>query len=825
MWPNETTTPSLVDRHLFMNVLSSRVTMSACPLRRLASGRRVIGATTLACLAATMMNVSAQSGGRVIGPLPPAGPYDLPTHTQPPVVDRDYDGLSAWREAQLGTSDATSDSDGDGEGDFVEVELGTDPLDASNFTSVPPLTATLTGSGPNAPAVSVLRDDRVATVELDYVAGNPWTPFDLGADLAGPAGYRVSWWPSHLPSAVKRKVTSLRRVQIQPLLNGVRYDVRVEYVNRLGEIVGDNSAGVVHGGSDARVNTLRTEMTGFFDDFNVPEGLPDELRWNTTFSRVNDPALQAFFVNPQFHTHTAVGTPPDAFGDRGQTVHRTRTPLHLGPGETRRITFDLDGVSIGERTVWYLDLHRTNTDITSHFAIDGGAGFPGHPSPGLRFRFVGQRMSLWGFNSAGEQIRIAENSGLDWAGVQTFPNVRRTFELTVSETAAAVEIDGAAVLSADLGAFAMAPDDYTVHWTGFGYNTMKVNLPYFLLHWDNFGFDGPPSPERVHNYRVQVAGSDHGLSTNFQPLARSIMIPDALAPTDPGTQATATLRFTRQMDTFAPATWDPADTVTVGGVSFPIPEPLSTAVPTLGMSTLISANSPYSTKIELGTVGNGGTAPVVQGENIIEFRASQCGFCNVHIEIEYPPGSAPRYTSPDQLHDVPVHSDFPKVGAPARVTNIGATAVESWREHLDDPAEFQPTVSGALDIGVIVGGDFFSGQQLLRSNFVSELLASSGENPGIVEVAVSVRPDGAPASQATVIGVLATNTDCPAPQVVHNFPWDTQGLPNGVYEIYVHAVDSRGIQSFPDFPGVGQAAGAVSALNGFEFPLHVRVDN
>ena len=718
-----------------------------------------------------------------------------------------------------------SDSDGDGEGDFVEVALGTDPLDANEFTSVPGLAVMLDGSGPSAPAVRVLRDDRVATVELDYVAGNPWTPFDLGADLAGPVGYRVSWWPSHAPSLVKRTVTSLRRVQLQPLLNGVPYDVRVEYVNRLGEIVGDFAEGVVHGGSDGRVNALRSEMTGFFDDFNQPEGLPDELRWNTTFSRVNDPALQGFFVNKQFHTHTAVGTPPSSFGDRGQTVHRTRTPLHLGAGDTRRITFDLDGVSIGERTVWYLDLHRYSTDITSHFAIGGGVGFPGHPSPGLRFRFVGQRLSLWGFNDAGEQILISENADLDWDGVESFPNVRRAFELVVSATSASVTIDGVTVLSADLGAFALAPDDYTVHWTGFGYNTMKVNLPYFLLHWDNFGFDGPPITERVHNYRVQVAGSDHGLSTNFQPLTRTVAIPDALTPTMPGALATATLRFSRQMETFAPATWDAADTVTVGGVTYAMPEPLSTAVPALGMSTLISANSPYSTEIVLGTVGTGGTAPVVQGDNTIVFRASQCGFCNVHIEIEYPEGTAPRYTSPDELHEVPVHSDFPRVGAPARVTHMGATEVESWREDLDDPAQFSPTVSGTIDIGVIVGGDFFNGQRYLRGNFVSELIAGSGSNPGIVGVEVTVRPDGGTAAQSVSIGVLSTHADCPAPQVVHNFPWDTQGLPNGVYEVYVQAVDSRGVESFPDFPGMGESAGSVGALNGFEFPLHVRIAN
>jgi hypothetical protein len=81
-------------------------------------------------------------------------------------------------------------------------------------------------------------------------------------------------------------------------------------VNRFGKLVGDFSSGKFRGGDGRRVDRLREEMTGFFDDFNQPAGLPNELNWNTTFSKINDPDLQAFFVNPQLHTHTLVGHPP-----------------------------------------------------------------------------------------------------------------------------------------------------------------------------------------------------------------------------------------------------------------------------------------------------------------------------------------------------------------------------------------------------------------------------------------------------------------------------------------------------------------------------------
>ena len=322
-------------------------------------------------------------------------------------------------------------------------------------------------------------------------------------------GYRVTWWPVHRPQDVQHKLTALRRTQIQPLGNGVPYAVRVQGVDGMGHLVGGPAQGIVHGGSDARVRTLRAQLTGFFDDFNRPAGLPEERKWNTTFSKINDPALQAFFINHQFHSHTLVGTPATGYGDRGQTVHRVRNALQLGPGETRRIVFDLDGVGYGGRTVWYLDLLSAPVDITSHFAISGGAGFPGHPSPGLRFKLLGQELSLWSLTTDGEQILIVKQPSIDWDGFQTFPNVRRAFEILVSENNVRVTLDGGVVLDSPLGFGALAPGSYTVHWTAFGYNTMKVNLPYMLLHWDNFGFDGPAPSTVVHNYRSQVRG--HGL--------------------------------------------------------------------------------------------------------------------------------------------------------------------------------------------------------------------------------------------------------------------------------------------------------------------------
>jgi len=198
-------------------------------------------------------------------------------------------------------------------------------------------------SGDDAPDVWLYRDDRVATLELDYIPGNPWTPFDIESDGRGPVGYRVLWNRTGSRAQPNSLITSQRRVQIQPVANDVSYDVQVDYVNRWGEIIGSHSRGTFDGGSRFRVRRLRKEMSGFFDDFNRPMGLPDETKWNTTFSKINDPSLQAFFINAQYHTHTVVGTPAFGFGDRGQTVHRIRNKLRIEEDDTRRIVFDLDG--------------------------------------------------------------------------------------------------------------------------------------------------------------------------------------------------------------------------------------------------------------------------------------------------------------------------------------------------------------------------------------------------------------------------------------------------------------------------------------------------
>src|SRR5207247_5649166 len=96
------------------------------------------------------------------------------------------------------------------------------------------------------------------------------------------------------------------------------------------------SAPVTFTGDPTRVNNLRSRMNGFFDDFNLPEGAPDERKWNTAYSLCNAPDSNSFFINNQFHVHDTIFS---GNCDRGQDVNRPRAVLDLSDNITRTIVF------------------------------------------------------------------------------------------------------------------------------------------------------------------------------------------------------------------------------------------------------------------------------------------------------------------------------------------------------------------------------------------------------------------------------------------------------------------------------------------------------
>ncbi|MEM7315523.1 MAG: hypothetical protein AAF497_20465 [Planctomycetota bacterium] len=264
-------------------------------------------------------------------------------------------------------------------------------------------------------------------------------------------------------------------------------------------------------------------------------------------------------------------------------------------------------------------------------------------------------------------------------------------------------------------------------------------------------------------------------------------------------------------------------------VEFSIPEPTSNTNPELPLEELINVNAAYSTYIPLGKVGDevgpNNIAPLVRGMNDVTFEAEGCGFHNVHIEVKYPIGTEPGYTPPEAIHDIPLHHDFPLVGLPARITRIGNNEVDRNVWGMDDPATFKATVSGTIDVGMLVNGYEAFGPTTLVSDYVSPQLAGSGENPGIKVVRLLIRPDGGNKDSETVLAAIRTAGQSFAPQFVGKHSLDTTQFANGDYELFVIAFDTRDVASIPDFGGVGRQAGSLEALNGFYFPLHITIDN
>ncbi len=260
---------------------------------------------------------------------------------------------------------------------------------------------TVDNSLPNPTNVKAYADDRVATVM--------WDPAP-DADSRGIIGYYITWGAQSGGVFTNAKQTEYTVTQIQPLTNGVVYNVKVQSVHgsfanvptpdgwgggaseegrASGRVSNGNGATTTVTPSSARVDQLRQKMTGFFDDFNTPAGAFDELKWNHAASCIFYGSGGAF-LNNQFHAHNQLrsgGYSEDVAPcwDRGQMASRPRGVFDISgtsesnPGE---IVFDFDGVQFG-RDVWYIDLVPTTErttgvpiDVNTHQGSDDDLGNP-----------------------------------------------------------------------------------------------------------------------------------------------------------------------------------------------------------------------------------------------------------------------------------------------------------------------------------------------------------------------------------------------------------------------------------------------------------------
>jgi hypothetical protein len=150
-------------------------------------------------------------------------------------------------------------------------------------------------------------------------------------------GYVVSWGIVG-DSVVNKIQTPFSMTMIQPLTPGAMYWAHVQATSNDGSITGpSNTVQFAHDSS--RVDALRTQMTSFFDDFNIPAGPLDETKWNFALSMCSDVNYTFPFINNQFHAHQAVSSPISC--EKGLNVLRPRSTFDF-TGRTGTIVFDFD---------------------------------------------------------------------------------------------------------------------------------------------------------------------------------------------------------------------------------------------------------------------------------------------------------------------------------------------------------------------------------------------------------------------------------------------------------------------------------------------------
>lgn len=728
-----------------------------------------------------------------------------------------------------------------------------------------------------APVIRVLRDDRVATLEMDYDAENPAFQFwEMSGDPQDDAGFLVRWWPvagsegldgkarliqgndgaacldpDHLraPDLGSKAtgqlpgenwmVTGNRRVQLQPLDNGRSYELSVQRINALGRITSNAARLVFQGGDGSRVAQLRSQMT-YFDDFNRPMGPVDERLWSNAVMTSTDERYNQFFINHQLHAHTMHGTRVETTGDKSQTSQRFRKRIRVQEGVRRRVVFDTDSPLSG-RSVWYLDFNPVPTEVTGHasfFDIEGDAGLPAGV---LRLRMGGQTLSVSLIDPSGASRRIASVE-MDAVGRQAVPNVRRAFDVRVGTDGIQVFIDGRSVINTayigvESGAtYTFPAGDYELLWVGFGYNTTKDGVPYYLIHWDNFGFDGPVVDDRVvHDYVTRIAGSDYRKASASDGAAGrptfTIRIPDDLRPTAAGVAAEAWLVATYQMGDYSWMAVRPGDHVRVnGGPQVPLPPPGNNSTdPALDPDT--TWGLPYTARMKVADLTSTSAAPFVIGDNTFQFFATNVGLLNVHLEVLYPPGSEPAYTPPSQIHHFPLHAEVPRFGPPARIHHVGTQRV--GREHVFEPAHLEPgeeariAVAGVVQIDAEVGNTSWDpgwAAQLMRVPVSSIEVWSTGGTAGISKLELFLRRVGTGTGPGDPVRALDTAHDAPAPQGRYRIAFDSRAHANGDYELFLQATTPSGLKSHPSYGEEISHYGSEN-LSGAYRPVRIRIQN
>lgn len=702
-----------------------------------------------------------------------------------------------------------------------------------------------------APVLKIQRDDHVATLEMDFNPGAGWGGqlWNVGTDGKDAVGYLIKWWPddSEIPrldfsngcshdkatgtsviasqASPYRMVSANPVVQLQPVANDVLYHLEVVKVNGRGQICSPPSNMDFMGGSSARVNELKTQMT-FFDDFNLAMGPAEEKKWNHAAGPQTDPRFNLFFINGQCHVHTLNGTLNGAAGDKSVVAERARKPILFEEGSRRRIVFDMDGIFSG-RSVWYLDFNPVETDLTGHasfFDFDGDAGLPADV---CRLKASGHSFSVSLINGQGESYKIAEAHLPDFDRAM-MTNVRRSFDVSLGPDGIRVLVDSVEVINAVFPPGSFKPGVYSALWSTVGYNTSKDDNPYFLSHWDNFGFDGPDLSEKiVHNYVSQISGSD--LKKTYRewngtghPATYILQVPDDIHPLVEGVSHEVYLVWSYLKNDYSYFSVGPSDSVWVNGKSFALPTPGNNTTP-LNPDRVSYDGSAISNRLKIEDLILGQASLINLGDNKITFLAENTGIVNLHLEVHCPnQAPEPAYTPPSAIHHFVHHGELPRLGPSARIAYVNEQTYD-WRE--DDTFELNENLSDTINVEVLVGNNAWAdwAPNWLHQPSTSAEMWSMGSTPGIKKVNLFIKPKTGDQA-ATLLAELKTDVDAPIPQLRYVFRFNSKPFPDGAYEIYTIATAANGILSHPAYPGFGFRMDA-SEMSGAITPVTIHLAN
>ncbi|GLR19495.1 hypothetical protein [Portibacter lacus] len=701
--------------------------------------------------------------------------------------------------------------------------------------------------GADPPALKIVRDDHVATVEMDFKEGESFGGhlWDIDVDGTDPIGYLLEWWPDPLDTIQMIKgegcstgqhtgtkvfataesphklVTASHMAQLQPIANNLTYHLKVTKLNSLGQAASNPTIVSFEGGDSTRVHLLKNSMT-FFDDFNLPEGPANELKWNNAMTPQTDPRFNMFFINKQCHSHTLNGTLNGAAGDKSQVAQRPRKPILIEENQRRHVVFDMDGI-FSPRGVWYLDFNPMETDLTGHMSFFDANGDVGLPADLLRIRAKNHEISVSLINSAGESYQVA-HANLPEFGRRMSTNVRRAFSLSLGSDGIEIKVDGTTVINTLFDEGNFSPGVYHLLWTTIGYNTSKDDNPYFLSHWDNFGFDGPDlDPFVTHNYVTRIIGTDlqKASTYNNQNPIFKIEVPDDIRPITSSISNEVWLVFTYMKNDYSYFDIGIDDYLLFNGNKYDLPEAPNNSRP-LNNSLVGYDGSAISNRIKIGEVEMGGNSPVIIGENQVQFFAQNTGIVNVHIEIKCPEnGAYPIYTPPSQIHPYKNHGDLPKLGVPTKIVKIDSLYPSEEGDSL-----YSTELSGTVPVEILAGNRAWAGwaPYLLHSPAQSAELWSTGNTQGIKFIELYIKPVGSDSMPSLRLATITTNALAPAPQSRYEFKIDTRKVNNGEYELFAIAENENGLKSHPNYDGFAFKWDA-EEISGAYYPIRVTINN